>query len=298
MTTLIFTHEVCVGHHTGDYHPESPDRLRAVHAVLDGDHFRELDRRKAPRASRDDVALAHEPRYVDNVLAAIPEKGHRHLDPDTVVSPESGEAALRGVGAVVAAIDAVVDGQSGSNAFCAVRPPGHHAERARSMGFCLFNNVAVGALHARVAHGLQRAAVVDFDVHHGNGTEDILRKVEGTAFFSIHQHPAYPGTGTKSLDNCYNYPVPPDSPNASWRKAASQALKELKQFGPDLICVSAGFDAYKRDPLCQQKLEIEDFTWIAQQLRQLEKPQANLLEGGYSNDLPKLIFAYLKGLMK
>ena len=148
----------------------------------------------------------------------------------------------------------------------------------------------------RRAAGLKKVAVLDFDVHHGNGTENILRKVEGTAFFSIHQHPAYPGTGSRSIDNCHNYPVPPDSPNATWRKAATKALEELKKFDPDLICVSAGFDAYKRDPLCQQQLEIEDFAWIAQELRKLNKPQANLLEGGYSNDLPKLIFAYLKGL--
>jgi acetoin utilization deacetylase AcuC-like enzyme len=138
--------------------------------------------------------------------------------------------------------------------------------------------------------------VFDFDVHHGNGTEDILRAVEGTAFFSIHQHPAYPGTGQKSFDNCHNYTVPPDTPNDGWRKTASTALADLKKFNPDLLCVSAGFDAYKRDPLCQQQLEAEDFTWIARQLRQLNKPQANLLEGGYSSDLPKLILAYLKGL--
>ena len=163
------------------------------------------------------------------------------------------------------------------------------------MGFCYFNNIAITTLAARAA-GIQKVAVFDFDVHHGNGTEDILRKVEGTAFFSIHQHPAYPGTGSRSIDNCHNYPVPPDSPNATWRKAAAKALDDLKKFDPDLICVSAGFDAYKRDPLCQQQLEIEDFAWIAQELRKLNKPQANLLEGGYSNDLPKLIFAYLKGL--
>ena len=165
------------------------------------------------------------------------------------------------------------------------------------MGFCYFNNIAITTLAARAA-GIKKVAVFDFDVHHGNGTEDILRKVDGTAFFSIHQHPAYPGTGIKSFDNCYNFTVAPESSNLIWRKAASAALAEMKKFDPDLICVSAGFDAYKRDPLCQQQLEIEDFTWIAQELRKLNKPQVNLLEGGYSNDLPKLIFAYLKGLLK
>jgi acetoin utilization deacetylase AcuC-like enzyme len=163
------------------------------------------------------------------------------------------------------------------------------------MGFCYFNSIAITALAARAA-GVEKVAVFDFDVHHGNGTEDILRAVEGTAFFSIHQHPAYPGTGQKSFDNCHNYTVPPDTPNDGWRKTASTALADLKKFNPDLLCVSAGFDAYKRDPLCQQQLEVEDFTWIARQLRQLNKPQANLLEGGYSSDLPKLILAYLKGL--
>ena len=163
------------------------------------------------------------------------------------------------------------------------------------MGFCFFNSIAITALAARSA-GVKKVAVFDFDVHHGNGTEDILRKVDGTAFFSIHQHPAYPGTGSESFDNCHNFTVAPNSSNLIWRKSASAALAEMNKFDPDLICVSAGFDAYKRDPLCQQQLEIDDYQWIGQQLRSLKKPLANILEGGYSNDLPKLIFAYLKGI--
>ena len=164
------------------------------------------------------------------------------------------------------------------------------------MGFCYFNTIAITALAARAA-GVGKVAVFDFDVHHGNGTEEILRNVNGTAFFSIHQHPAYPGTGQTSFDNCHNYPVLPDSPAADWRKAATAALADLQEFNPDLLCISAGFDAYQNDLLCQQQLELEDFTWIAQQLRQLNKPQLNILEGGYSTDLPKLVFAYLKGMI-
>ncbi len=252
-------------------------------------------------ASLEDLLRVHTEQQVKRVREActMAEQSERivSIDPDTKVSAASWDAAVGSAGTAIAAARAVVEGTI-ENAFVATRPPGHHATPDQAMGFCLFNNIAITARWLQ-AHGhAERVLILDWDVHHGNGTEDILRKVEGTAFFSIHQHPAYPGTGTKSFDNCHNYPMPPDSPNATWRKAASEALKELKQFDPDLLCVSAGFDAYKRDPLCQQQLEIEDFAWIARQLRQLNKPQINLLEGGYSTDLPKLIFAYLKGLLK
>ena len=290
MTTLIFTHEVCVGHHTGDYHPESPDRLRAVHAVLDGDHFRELDRRKAPQASLDNIFLVHEPTYVDKVLAAIPEEGHHYLDPDTVVSPASGEAALRGVGAVIAAVDAVVDDQSGSNAFCAVRPPGHHAERARSMGFCLFNNVAVGALHARTAHGLQRVAVVDFDVHHGNGTQHMFDADKDLFYASSHQAPFYPGTGAVSetgVGNIVNMPLAAGSGSIEFRAAYQNIiLAALRDFNPDILFISAGFDAHADDPLAQLNLRDDDFAWVTRELLAVADECCggrviSALEGGY-----------------
>ena len=271
-------------------HPERPQRVTDTLALLREQREIKITWEK-PKPPKDDKAIG---RAHDLAHIHIIENPLGPLDGDTPDYPGIDAHARRAIGGALRALDLA---RAGKPNFSLLRPPGHHATKERAMGFCYFNNIAITTLAARAA-GIKKVAVFDFDVHHGNGTEDILHKVEGTAFFSIHQHPAYPGTGTKSLDNCHNYPVPPDSPNASWRKAASKALKELKQFGPDLICVSAGFDAYKRDPLCQQKLEIEDFTWIAQQLRQLEKPQANLLEGGYSNDLPKLIFAYLKGLFK
>jgi len=290
MTTLIFTHEVCLGHHTGDYHPESPDRLRAIHAVLDGDHFRELDWRKAPKASRDNVALVHEPAYVDNVLAAIPDEGCHYLDPDTVVSSASGEAALRGVGAVVAAVDAVVDDQSGSNAFCAVRPPGHHAERARSMGFCLFNNVAVGALHARAAHGLQRVAVVDFDVHHGNGTQHMFDADKDLFYASSHQDLFYPGTGAVSeigVGNIVNTPLAAGSGSMEFRAAYENTiLAALRNFDPEILLISAGFDAHADDPLAQLRLREDDFEWVTRELLAVADECCggrviSVLEGGY-----------------
>ena len=164
------------------------------------------------------------------------------------------------------------------------------------MGFCYFNNIAITTLAARAA-GLKKVAVFDFDVHHGNGTEDILRKVEGTAFFSIHQHPAYPGTGTKSFDNCQNYTVQPSLPREDYRKIAERAVADLKSYGPDLVIVSAGFDAYAGDPLCNQKLSAEDFRWFGKTLGGLDVPVASAMEGGYSDDLPDLVFAYLEGLL-
>jgi acetoin utilization deacetylase AcuC-like enzyme len=180
--------------------------------------------------------------------------------------------------------------------FSLMRPPGHHATRNQAMGFCYLNNIAIATLEA-LATGTKRVAVYDFDVHHGNGTEDILLDHEGAAFFSIHQHPCYPGTGAASVGrNCFNYPVPPATPRNEYRSVLSSALDELKRFKPELVAVSAGFDAYARDPLAQETLEAEDFYWLGQTFHRLDVPVFSLLEGGYSKDLPDLIFAYLKGL--
>jgi acetoin utilization deacetylase AcuC-like enzyme len=211
MTTLLFTHPRCVDHDPGPYHPESPHRLRAVLEALRGAAFSALEWREAPTATMDQLAAVHPPAYVERVLAAIPEKGHHGLDPDTVVGPGSGEAALRAAGAVCAAVDAVLAGEA-DNAFCAVRPPGHHAEPDRAMGFCLFNSVAVGALRARRAHGLERIAVIDFDVHHGNGTQAMFEHDPGLFYASTHQWPLYPGTGSRKergVGNIVNVPLAP-----------------------------------------------------------------------------------------
>ena len=282
----VITDERCLGY-SQPGHPERPQRVAGTLALLREQREIEIIWEEPLAVTDEAIARAHEQAHLQHI--ANPDGP---LDGDTPDYPEIDAHARRSIGGGLRALELAREGKPN---FSLLRPPGHHATREQAMGFCYFNSIAITALAARAA-GVEKVAVFDFDVHHGNGTEDILRTVEGTAFFSIHQHPAYPGTGQKSFDNCHNYTVPPDTPNDGWRKTASTALADLKKFNPDLLCVSAGFDAYKRDPLCQQQLEVEDFTWIARQLRQLNKPQANLLEGGYSSDLPKLILAYLKGL--
>ena len=282
----VITDERCLGY-SQPGHPERPQRVAGTLALLREQREIEIIWEEPLAVTDEAIARAHEQAHLQRI--ANPDGP---LDGDTPDYPEIDAHARRSIGGGLRALELAREGKPN---FSLLRPPGHHATRDQAMGFCYFNSIAITALAARAA-GMEKVAVFDFDVHHGNGTEDILRTVEGTAFFSIHQHPAYPGTGQKSFDNCHNYTVPPDTPNDGWRKTASTALADLKKFNPDLLCVSAGFDAYKRDPLCQQQLEVEDFTWIARQLRQLNKPQANLLEGGYSSDLPKLILAYLKGL--
>ena len=282
----VITDERCLGY-SQPGHPERPQRVASTLALLREQREIEIIWEEPLAVTDEAIARAHEQAHLQRI--ANPDGP---LDGDTPDYPEINAHARRSIGGGLRALELAREGKPN---FSLLRPPGHHATRDQAMGFCYFNSIAITALAARAA-GVEKVAVFDFDVHHGNGTEDILRAVEGIAFFSIHQHPAYPGTGQKSFDNCHNYTVPPDTPNDGWRKTASTALADLKKFNPDLLCVSAGFDAYKRDPLCQQQLEVEDFTWIARQLRQLNKPQANLLEGGYSSDLPKLILAYLKGL--
>jgi acetoin utilization deacetylase AcuC-like enzyme len=289
MTTLLYTHSACLDHDPGRHHPESPARLRAVLAALDDPEFARAERREAPQADLEDVIRIHSRRHVEGILGAIPKSGHVGIDADTVVSPASGEAALRAAGAVVAAVDAVMAGEA-DNAFCAVRPPGHHAEPQRAMGFCLFNNAAIGALRARAAHGLARVAVVDFDVHHGNGTQAAF-EADGSLFYaSTHQYPLYPGTGGASetgVGNVVNVPLRPMSGSGQFRSAMTQRiLPALDAFGPEFVLVSAGFDAHKSDPLAQLMLDEADYTWVTERLleiayRHAEGRLVSTLEGGY-----------------
>ncbi|MFO1186332.1 MAG: histone deacetylase family protein [Alphaproteobacteria bacterium] len=293
-TTALITHPACLSHETPPGHPERVDRLRAVLAALDDAGFSGLDRRDAPLADIEAIARVHDRGMIEAVLAAIPteESGVSfvQLDGDTYASPGSREAALRAAGALQLGVDLVVAGDV-ENAFCAVRPPGHHAERDATMGFCLFNNIAIGALHARSRHGLKRIAVVDFDVHHGNGTQHNFEEDRNLFFLSTHQMPLYPGTGAASergkFRNVVNLPLPPGAGSQEFRLAmAKTGFPALEDFAPDLILVSAGFDAHKRDPLAGLTFETSDFAWVTRELKALAAGSAkgrivSTLEGGY-----------------
>jgi acetoin utilization deacetylase AcuC-like enzyme len=294
MTTLLYTHPACLEHDPGHYHPESPARLRAVLRALDGLDFARLERREAPEATIDDIARVHPRVFAERLLAAVPQSGHVGIDADTIMCAASGRAALRAAGAVIAAVDAVIAGEA-DNAFCAVRPPGHHAEPGRAMGFCLFNNIAIGALRAREVHGLARVAVVDFDVHHGNGTQARFADDPTLFYGSTHQSPLYPGTGAASetgVGNIVNAPLPPMSGSREFRLAFTrEILPALDAFRPELVLISAGFDAHKSDPLAQLLLEESDYTWATERLIEIAHVHAgrrvvSALEGGY--DLPAL----------
>ena len=289
MTTLLLHHDSSALHDTGQGHPERPARIQAVMAALSQGPFTGLERREAPAATPAQLARAHPPAFVEGLLAAIPEQGLARVDADTVVSPESGEASIRAAGAIIAAIDAVFAGEA-RNAFCAVRPPGHHAEPDRSMGFCLFNNVAVGAFHARAAHGAERIAVVDFDVHHGNGTQAMFEGDPDLFFASTHEFPLYPGSGRaedRGLGNIFNVPLRGGSGSAEFRAGMDEViLPALAAFDPDLILVSAGFDAHASDPLASLQLREPDYAWITRRLCEVadESCQGRIvatLEGGY-----------------
>jgi acetoin utilization deacetylase AcuC-like enzyme len=290
MTTLLYTHQSCLEHDPGQYHPETPARLRAVLDALSAPGFAALQRREAPEAALDDLIRVHPRRFVERLLAAVPQAGHVGIDADTVMSPRSGAAALHAAGAVTAAVNAVVGGEA-DNAFCAVRPPGHHAEPNRAMGFCLFNNVAVGALRARHVHNLARVAVVDFDVHHGNGTQACFWD-DGSLFYgSTHQSPLYPGTGSSGetgvAGNIVNVPLPPMSGSQAFRQGMTRVLlPALDAFAPEMVLISAGFDAHRSDPLAQLLFDEADYTWATEQLLDIARRHAggrvvSTLEGGY-----------------
>ena len=283
----VYTHPSCLLHDTGPDHAEQPARLRVVLDALQA-AYPSLDWHEAPRATRGQLLRAHAPALLDVVLDTRPEE-RVHLDPDTVLSPHSAEAGLRAAGAGVAAVDAVLGGQA-TRVFCAVRPPGHHATHDTAMGFCLFNSIAVAALHALEQHGLERVAIVDFDVHHGNGTQAIFEHDQRVLFASSHQWPLYPGTGAREETgegNIVNAPLPSGAGSAQFRQAwKERLLPEVEAFRPQLLLVSAGFDAHRRDPLAQLQLESEDFRWITGELVALAQRHCggrvvSMLEGGY-----------------
>jgi len=306
MTTLLFTHPACLAHDPGFGHPESPDRLRAVLHALEGPDFQDLIRVEAPLAVRDALERVHLPAHIDRIDRLAPERDIVHIDPDTAMSPGSREAAYRAAGALVAAVDEVAEGRA-RNAFCAVRPPGHHAEPGRAMGFCLFNNVAVGALHARVRHGLQRIAVVDFDVHHGNGTQAAFDADGGLMYLSTHQWPLYPGTGSpreRGVGNIVNATLPPYAGSAPFRRAFSEILlPALEDFRPEMVLISAGFDAHAHDPLANLELSDDDFAWVTRELCAVAERHGrgrvvSTLEGGYNlNALASASRAHVRALM-
>jgi acetoin utilization deacetylase AcuC-like enzyme len=308
MPTLLVTHPACLNHLTPPGHPERPDRLRAVAEALGGEEFSVLLRAEAPAANFETIALCHPMEHIEHIRAATPQQGMVRIDADTSLSPGSFEAALRGAGGAVHAVDEVIAGNA-DNAFVAVRPPGHHAETARAMGFCLFNNAAIAARHAQDHHGLARIAIVDFDVHHGNGSQDIFWADPTVMYCSTHEMPLYPGTGARDErgehDNIVNAPLRAGDGGAEFRAAMeSVILPRLSAFGPDLIVLSAGFDAHMRDPLANLNLAEADFTWVTRKIMDIADATAqgrivSLLEGGYDLEgLAQSAAAHVTALMR
>jgi acetoin utilization deacetylase AcuC-like enzyme len=308
MPTLYITHPACLDHLTPSGHPERPERLRAIERALAADAYKPLVRAEAPAASLDTIALCHPMDYVTAVQDASPQQGLVQIDADTSMSPGTFEAALRGAGGAVHAVDEVMSGKA-TNAFVAVRPPGHHAETARPMGFCLFNNAAIAARHAQRKHGAERAALDDFDVHHGNGSQDIFWSDASVLYSSTHQMPLYPGTGAVSEsgehDTIVNAPLRPGDGGSQFKAAfENRILPRLRDFKPDLVVISAGFDAHTRDPLANLNLVEADFAWATQKLMEIADQSAqgrvvSVLEGGYDLEgLAGSVAAHVNALMR
>ncbi len=308
MTTLVFTHDACLDHRPGNHHPESPERLKVVLQALRMPAFAALAWREAPLGSRDQVELVHDPAFVDEVASLAPTMGYATLDGgDTIMSTGTWEAAMRCVGAACAGVDAVMAGDV-SNVFCATRPCGHHAEPDRAMGFCIFNQAAIAAVHALDVHGLQRVAVIDFDVHHGNGTQAAFFNRPELFYGSSHQSPFYPGTGAAAergvAGNIVNVPLPRGCDSAGFRDStATVILPALTAFDPQLIIISAGFDAHADDPLAQLNLQDDDYRWVTEELMKIADRCCagrivSILEGGYSlQALARCSAVHVKALM-
>jgi acetoin utilization deacetylase AcuC-like enzyme len=309
MSTLVYTHAACFKHEPGPSHPESPARLKAVLEVLEAPAFKDLEWREAPMGTRMQAMLVHDQDFVDNIADVAPTSGRVALDGgDTVMSPGSWDAVMRCIGAACAGVDAVMAGEA-DNVFCATRPCGHHAEPDRAMGFCIFNQAAIAAVHALQAHGLERVAVVDFDVHHGNGTQAAFYARPELFYASSHQSPLYPGTGDRSehgvANNIVNVPLPPGCGSDLFReRITADMLPALRAFKPDFIIISAGFDAHRLDPLAGMNLEDDDFGWVTEQLMAVADEVCggrivSILEGGYSGEgLAGGTSAHVKALMR
>lgn len=311
MTTVLISHHAFVDHDTGEHHPERPDRIRAIDRALEDESFHLLVRQEAPLRDDDQtfIARAHSQRYYEAMrdYARSVTSGLRHIDGDTVVSPGTWEAARRAVGAGLDAVDVVMRGEA-SNVFCKVRPPGHHAEARRAMGFCLFNNVAVAAHYAREAHGAERVAVVDFDVHHGNGTQDIFWSDADLFYGSTHQMPLFPGTGDlgeTGVGNIFNAPLRAGDDRLHFEEAfRERILAPLHDFSPDLIIISAGFDAHRFDPLGGLSLVEADYAWATRELMEMARRHCHgrvvsMLEGGYDlTALARSVAVHIKTLME
>ena len=304
MQTAYITHPLCLKHDMGAYHPESPARIHAIEDQLIAAGLMDfLQRHEAPEATREQLLRVHDADYVNFIEANAPQQGIVQLDGDTAMNPFSYQAALRAAGAVVLGVDLVVAGKA-ENAFCNIRPPGHHAERARAMGFCIFNNVAVGAAHALAAHGLKRVAIADFDVHHGNGTENIFHDEPRVMLCSTFQHPFYPYCGAGSgNDHIINVPLAAGTGGEGFRAAVTQHwLPALERFQPELLLISAGFDAHRDDDMAMLRLTEEDYAWVTETLKRIAEKSAqrrivSALEGGYElSALGRSVLAHLKVL--
>ncbi len=306
MTTLLYTHPSSLAHDTGPGHPEQQARAKVIYGAIEREEQKGgltgVVRREAPEATREQLERVHDARFVQAILDAVPDQGYVRIDADTVMSPASGEAALCQAGAVCAAVDAVIGGEA-DNAMCALRPPGHHAEPDRAMGFCLFNGIAVGAMQAIAAHGLEKVAIYDFDVHHGNGTQAAFEHEPRVQYLSTHQWPLFPGTGAKEetgVGNIVNRPLPSGTGSRAWRDVVEgDVLTAMDDFSPDLVMISAGFDAHRADPLASMELVEDDFAWVTEELVALAKRHAegrvvSVLEGGY--DLAALTNSFLAHL--